>query len=436
MQSSALPLGHAANNDYNESSNYFNSRKSNSLLIICNGHGEDIIALEIIKRLISSKLFKTIEILPLVGEGHVFDTINSDNFKKIGCQQILPSGGFSNQSLVGLISDLKVGLLNSLLKNWIEVRKKSKDEYKLIAIGDMLPLLFSWTSNCDYGFIGTPKSDHTWTSGPGYALSDFYHKLKGTEWDPWEIFLMRAKRCQFTIVRDQLTAYNLRKKKINAKFFGNPMMDFVQRNNINITEINPLKKIILLIGSRFPEALNNLKMFLNCLEGFHSKSKILILMPLSSNADIEIIEGQLRYFGFQKEYKFKVLIGEESHWYKNNLILFLGINKFNYWANFADLGLANAGTATEQIAGLGIPALSLPGKGPQFTKSFAYRQQRLLGGSVMVCKNKQNLLEKLNFLLSSKQNRVNQAKLGINRMGKKGGSERIVSFIELKLLSK
>ena len=67
----------------------------------------------------------------------------------------------------------------------------------------------------------------------------------------------------------------------------------------------------------------------------------------------------------------------------------------------AEVGLSNAGTATEQIAGLGIPSLSLPGPGPQFTKSFAKRQSRLLGGSVLVCKNKKmkvNLLYKTIFI--------------------------------------
>ena len=157
-------------------------------------------------------------------------------------------------------------------------------------------------------------------------------------------------------------------------------------------------------------------------------------MPLSSNADIKLIENDLKTCGFKKEKNCTTFIGEESHWIKQNLILLLGKNKFDNWANLADVGLANAGTATEQIAGLGVPSLSFPGKGPQFTKSFAYRQQRLLGGSVMVCKNKQNLLKKLSFLLSSKQNRVSQAKFGIERMGSKGGSQRIVEYIKLKLV--
>ena len=48
LQSSALPLGHAAVKDSTESSYDINSKMTHSLLFICNGHGEDVIALEII----------------------------------------------------------------------------------------------------------------------------------------------------------------------------------------------------------------------------------------------------------------------------------------------------------------------------------------------------------------------------------------------------
>ena len=47
LQSSALPLGHAADRDTIESLNDLTSNASHSLLIICNGHGEDVIALEL-----------------------------------------------------------------------------------------------------------------------------------------------------------------------------------------------------------------------------------------------------------------------------------------------------------------------------------------------------------------------------------------------------
>ena len=104
-------------------------------------------------------------------------------------------------------------------------------------------------------------------------------------------------------------------------------------------------------------------------------------------------------------------------------------------ANMAEVGLSNAGTATEQIAGLGIPSLSLPGSGPQFTKSFAQRQSRLLGGSVLVCENKKILLQRLSLLLRDKVYRLEQAKIGKKRMGHSGASKKIVDSINSCLLS-
>jgi len=336
--------------------------------------------------------------LPLVGNGDVFNSIKSKNFRKIGYLKELPSGGFSNQSLKGFLLDLFAGFLIQNLRNFLLVKQKSKHKCKIIAVGDFLPLIYAWSSGCEFSFIGTPKSDHTWSSGPGWDLSDFYHKLKGSEWDPWEIFLMTSSRCKNLIMRDKITANNLNRKNIEAKYLGNPMMDFVNATNENISNIISFKRIILLVGSRYPEALKNLDNFLNCLQDFDLSKELLILLPLSINANVIQIQSYLNKYGFIKQSKAKFLIDEDSVWKKKDQYIVIGKGKFNLWANMAEVGLSNAGTATEQIAGLGIPSLSLPGSGPQFTKSFAKRQSRLLGGSVLVCKNKKILLKNLSLL--------------------------------------
>ena len=66
---------------------------------------------------------------------------------------------------------------------------------------------------------------------------------------------------------------------------------------------------------------------------------------------------------------------------------------------------------------------------------FAKRQSRLLGGSVLVCKNKKILLKRLSLLLREKVNRLEQAKIGQKRMGESGASKKIVDAINLHLLS-
>ncbi len=435
LQSSALPLGHAAKKDPTESFYDLNSKVTQSLLFICNGHGEDVIASEIIKRLLKKNENKIIEVMPLVGNGDVFNSIKSKNFRKIGYLKELPSGGFSNQSLKGFLLDLFAGFLIYNLRNFLIVKQKSKKECKIIAVGDCLPLLYAWSSECEFSFIGTPKSDHTWTSRPGWALSDFYHKLKGSEWDPWEMFLMTSPRCKNLIMRDQITANNLNRKNINAKYFGNPMMDFVYSKNDKISNIISFKRIILLVGSRYPEALKNLDNFLDCLQDFNLSKDLLILLPLSINANIVKIQDYLIKYGFVKKKKIEFSIDEDSVWEKKDQYVVIGKGKFNLWASMAEVGLSNAGTATEQIAGLGIPSLSLPGSGPQFTKSFAKRQSRLLGGSVLVCKNKKILLKRLSLLLREKVYRLKQAEIGKKRMGYAGASKKIVDSMISHLLS-
>jgi uncharacterized protein (TIGR03492 family) len=346
----------------------------------------------------------------------------------------LPSGGFSNQSLKGFLLDLFAGFLIDNFRNFLIVKQKSKNNCKIIAVGDSLPLLFAWSSECEFSFIGTPKSDHTWSSGPGWALSDFYHKMKGSEWDPWEMFLMKSPRCKDLIMRDKITANNLNRKNIHAKYLGNPMMDFVNPKNDKISTIVSFKRIILLVGSRYPEALKNLDSFLDCLQDFNLLKDLVILLPLSINANVSKIENYLVQYGFIKQSKVQSLIDEDSLWKKKDQYILIGKGKFNLWASMADVGLSNAGTATEQIAGLGIPSLSLPGSGPQFTKSFAKRQSRLLGGSVLVCKNKKILLKRLSLLLKNKGYRLKQAKIGKQRMGYSGASKKIVDSMSTHLL--
>ena len=69
------------------------------------------------------------------------------------------------------------------------------------------------------------------------------------------------------------------------------------------------------------------------------------------------------------------------------------INVNFYWNSFEQVMLKStfvismAGTATEQAIGLAKPVIQIEGKGPQFTKSFADAQRRLLGKYVFCATN-------------------------------------------------
>ena len=89
---------------------------------------------------------------------------------------------------------------------------------------------------------------------------------------------------------------------------------------------------------------------------------------------------------------------------KSNLLKFqyqsLKINL--YWNNFDNILLNSrfcismAGTAAEQAIGLGIPVIQIEGKGPQFTKTFAEAQRRLLGKYVFCASNYKDKNDQIN----------------------------------------
>ncbi len=429
LQSSALPLGHAAENEIFISNSNRISQTEQNLLFLCNGHGEDTIACKVIEALHEINPDISNEVLPMVGDGKAFRTFVKDGWlTKIGTSTFFPSGGFSNQSFSGLVLDLKAGLLESLCRQWTLINRLAKEGRIIVVVGDFLPLLFAWASGANYFFIGTPKSDYTWASGPRSSLSDCYHRLKGSEWDPWEYWLMGSRRCRMVAVRDQITARGLRNHGIEAISPGNPMMDGISQRECP-DDFKKYRRLILLCGSRLPEAYQNFKKLLNAIQLIQIKSSIAVFVPLSSSSMRQKIELILIELGFKPNYQSIVENGISEIWKKNSLLILIGFNQFSCWAKWGEVGVANAGTATEQLVGLGIPCVSLPGKGHQFNFNFAKRQSRLLGGAVAISKGYTTLAEQVGFLLNSDFDRKIIGLRGAKRMGPEGGSHAIALSI-------
>ncbi len=434
MQSSALPLGHAAAQENELPAADRISHSDASLLVVCNGHGEDLIALRVLEALHQRYPHLLLEVLPLVGEGKAFgQALNAGWLQRVGPIAPLPSGGFSNQSLRGLIADLAAGLTLLSWRQWRCVCRAAKQGQAVLAVGDLLPLLMAWSSGAVYGFIGTPKSDYTWKSGPGQAFSDHYHRLKGSEWDPWEWSLMRSNRCKLVAMRDQLTARGLRGHGVAALAPGNPMMDGI-KNEALPEALKRCRRLLLLCGSRMPEAGMNFQRLLQALDRINSHLPLAILVALGSQPSLDHLQALLKAEGYRPSLPPVDSIGAHSCWVKGAQLVLLGPGQFNRWAPWAEVGVATAGTATEQLVGLGIPALSLPGAGPQFKRGFARRQSRLLGGAVLPCGSQQALAERLQLLLRDEPLRRQLGLQGIKRMGASGGSAELAALVSQRLL--
>jgi uncharacterized protein (TIGR03492 family) len=138
------------------------------LLVLSNGHGEDLIALRVIEALAPLQPELSIAVLALVGEGAAFSSAPAGlQLQQLGPSRRLPSGGFSNQSLKGLGQDLAAGLARITWQQIQVVRRWGGTGQPILAVGDLLPLAMAWLGGGPYGFIGTPKSDYTWRrNGP------------------------------------------------------------------------------------------------------------------------------------------------------------------------------------------------------------------------------------------------------------------------------
>lgn len=412
-----------------------------SLLVLSNGHGEDLIALRVIEALHRRRPDLAIAVLPLVGEGHAFaSAADAGLLELVGPRQRLPSGGFSNQSLAGLLQDLGAGLAGLSWRQWRLVRRWGQQGRPLLAVGDLLPLLLAWGSGGPFGFIGTPKSDYTWASPPpadwgGTSLADGYHRCKGSEWDPWEWGLMASRRSRLVAVRDQLTARGLRRHGVAALAPGNPMTDGFS-GEPPPTWLARRRRVLLLPGSRMPEALGNARRLLEALKAARWSEPVTVLLACGRQPDAAHWATLMAAAGIATKplSAAAAASGAQACWGQGPLELVLGPGCFARWAGWGEVALATAGTASEQVVGLGTPALSLPGRGPQFKPGFARRQSRLLGGAVLPCRSAGQLAERLERLLREPELRRELGARGRRRMGPTGGSERLAALVEQRLL--
>jgi uncharacterized protein (TIGR03492 family) len=113
--------------------------------------------------------------------------------------------------------------------------------------------------------------------------------------------------------------------------------------------------------------------------------------------------------------------------------LILTQSAFNDCLHQADFAIAMAGTATEQFVGLGKPAITIPGRGPQFTPAFAEAQTRLLGPAITLIQEPVEIVGAVQALLQNPARLQLITENGPTRMGQPGAAARIVECLIEKL---
>ena len=406
------------------------------LLVLSNGHGEDIIAVRILEQLQGNYHTVKLAALPIVGEGHAYRQLA---IPLIGCVQQMPSGGFIYMDSRQLWRDLKDGLLQLTISQYQATRNWAKSGGKILAVGDIVPLFIAWLSGADYAFVGTAKSEYYLRDERGWlAKTSLLERWYGSIYFPWERWLMKHPRCKAVFPRDTLTAEILQQFSIAAFDLGNPMMDGI--GTIQDTKIeakNQALTVLLLPGSRLQESARNWQKILLTISEINKIFRdncINFLAAIASSLPLQPFADQLTSQGWILQNDSLVNDQQEAVFTHNGGTLILTKKNYSNCLDKAQIAIAMAGTATEQFVGLGKPAIIIPGEGPQFTEVFAEAQTRLLGCSVILVEQPQQVASIIQSLLQDEERLQLIAENGRRRMGKSGAAARIADCLWEKLL--
>ena len=371
--------------------------------------------------------------LPIVGEGSVF---LKQDIPVIAATKTLPSGGFIYMDSRQLARDLKGGLVQLTLAQLQALKTWASEGGTILAVGDLVPMAFAWWSRLPYGIVGTAKS--------AYYLRDEQGGLPGLPWYagwagsiylPWERWFMTRDRCRAVIVRDDLTAQELRQLGVGHVGTGNPMMDGLQPTG-RAEKLQPptpdALTVLLLPGSRAPEAYANWDIVLQCMAGvlqYFQPQPVRFLGAIAPSLDLSVLCQSLETAGWLLDAQYAA-----PFFAKDNGSLILTQTAYTDCLHLADTAIAMAGTATEQFVGLGKPAFVTPGQGPQFTSTFAKLQTRLLGPSLVLVENPDDMGVAMARVLGDPDRLAMIYQNGRQRMGEPGAAEAIATLLTKQLL--
>lgn len=406
------------------------------LLCLSNGHGEDVIAVRILEQLRREAPDWKLCALPIVGEGQAY---RRSGIAIAGPVQSMPSGGFVYMDGRQLWRDVRGGLFGLTGAQLRVVRRWGKTEGTILAVGDIVPLAMAWWSGAVFGFVGTAKSEYYLRDDRGWLTStSWLERRLGAVYLPWERGLLGHKRCRGVFARDRLTAQVLQGHGVPSFDFGNPMMDAIAPE-VPLDNVSEERLTVLLLpGSRMPEAAANWQLLLTAIASLIAhlpERSLLFLGAIAPTVEREWLAAASVQQGWTPAELADLPFSEPAAiaLVRERAGLVLTQRAYHSCLLAADLAIAMAGTATEQFVGLGKPAVTFPGTGPQFTYRFAEAQSRHLGSSVLLLTRPEETGVAVARLLEDRDRLAAIAANGQQRMGEPGAARRIARCLRDRL---
>lgn len=379
-----------------------------TLLVVSNGHGEDIIAATVIKEILEIDPGIWIEVVPLVGEGRVFGGLP---VRILGQRLDMPSGGFARQSLKMFWEDLKAGLVSLTVHQWKTIKRAGVDADLCLVVGDVYALMMGSRAGCPVVFMPTAKSE--------YISGHFRFEKK-----------LMKKRARKVFPRDKLTAQDLRTNGVPAEYLGNVMMDTFHISGDSLFSDEAEAVVGILPGSR-DEAYDNMMEILKAveiMEGLANKD-LSYGVALASRLDFQQLSCRARERGWELKGP-RCIRGHLGRLMKGTAEVHFFQGRFGDLLDQADVFIGLAGTANEQAAGMGKPVVAFPGRGAQFNKKFLRAQKRLLGDALSAVEPEpEQVATEVLVILNDARRYEEMARAGRERMGEPGGAKKIAGEI-------
>lgn len=388
------------------------------ILLISNGHGEDLNGGLIADQLLALRPDLELQALPIVGDGHAY---RRRGIPLLHQGAALPSGGMVYQGL-NLWRDLAAGLVQQTLRQLWVAWRKGREADLVLCIGDHVPMAFAWLTGRPVVVFLVSTSSHY---EGRLRLPGFSRRF------------CRRPLVRAVLTRDVFTARDLQQQGlVRARFCGYPIMDLAPASSPSVVaplEIPPGSTMIALLpGSRFPECRHNLVLLARlCAQIVRQAPERRWCFHAAVLRDTEGKElaALAAAVGWSLE------AGRLSS-ADGRVQVILRSDAFAPILRSSALVLGMAGTAVEQAVGLGRPVVQIPGRGPQFSYAFAEAQMRLLGPVVFTvgkgpageAELEQAAALSLQ-LLADPDLPARCAAVGLERVGPPGGSRGIAAAV-------
>lgn len=386
------------------------------ILVLSNGYGEDLVGARIASELRRALPGREVVGFPLVGS---FGTYRRQGLRVVGSSQMMPSGGFARTSPRSLFRDLRAGLLGCLKQQVSEMRALSRQVELTVCVGDVFLLCLSSLGRLPNRLlVATAKSEYI----SGHAQA--------------EVCLMR-RLAEAVVARDQLTSDALNSKGVRSLYFGNFLMDVIERSGDYVHPYSCEYLVCLLPGSRNDYPMN-LHDMLKCLEALPSADDLGFVAALARAPGEEELSATLP----GDTWSYVPCSGKSDVGHVGDFVCMrpdkpigprvaVVSGRFGDVVAASDLVIGMAGTAVEQAVGLGKPAVTFPGRGAQFTTAFAAAQKRLLGDAVCLVESSEpgEVASEIVGILSDKSRYSMMSSAGVERMGGAGAARRFVEYV-------